>query len=653
MRSPTPPEGARAPHNAGAPLAGVLAANAPYAIIALDEAGLVTVWNEAAERLFGWRAEEVLGRPNPVVPEEDLPSYHRNLRSQPISQLEVSRRTRSGSRVDVSVSNARLPDGGWMAVLIDITDRKRAERELLRSQAERDLALEAAGAETFMIDVNTNMVHVPPVGGRLIGLVAADFPRSMEQIIAAIEEPDRPAMHAAYRRAIETGAADVEYRVVWPDGSKHWILSRAKLVPGEDGHAERILGVSFDITRRKRDEEAQQFLADASMKLETTLDFQATLAQVVRLAVPVMGDHCVLDLVEGDLHHIQRVAVGHVDPKMSERLQITRRSYTLPPGHPTAELLARLKPRLLDVSSPEIERYAYDAVHLDTLRAVAPRQILIIPLGARGRQLGLLGLASRIGYEPRDIALGQELARRVAYALDNARMYEVAQSALLARDELLAMVSHDLRSPLSVVGMAARNLSRGVGAPEVALERIQRSAARMGALIDDLIDLSRLDQGYLHLQCADVALHALLSESVALNQPLAEDKNIHLTLECAEINLWCDAKRLSQVVGNLLSNAIKFTPRGGTVQVAVLVGEEVCIAIEDSGPGIPHEQIDRLFERYWQGSPSAANGIGLGLYIAGGIVKAHGGRIDVKTEIGRGSRFEVVLPQRAPAAAGS
>jgi PAS domain S-box-containing protein len=235
----------------------------------------------------------------------------------------------------------------------------------------------------------------------------------------------------------------------------------------------------------------------------------------------------------------------------------------------------------------------------------------------------------------------------VATAANDATLYEDAQRALRARDEVLAVVSHDLRNPLSIIELGSTTLLRRQDENGDVVLRIKRAGERMSVLIRDLLDASAMDAGRLRVEPTEQGIRALVSEAVEPFRPLADEKHIGLNAEVAvrTDRVLCDRDRIVQVFSNLLGNAIKFTDDGGAVTVCVCEDDRtVKFAVSDTGCGIDEDQLGHVFDRYWQGRTSGW-GVGLGLAIAKGIVEAHHGAIRAESTRGKGTRFEFELPR--------
>lgn len=283
---------------------------------------------------------------------------------------------------------------------------------------------------------------------------------------------------------------------------------------------------------------------------------------------------------------------------------------------------------------------------------------LLAPLCDASRQLvGFVHLTGKRDgdFDRRDEALLAQLAQLAATALNNARLLRHAQAETRLREDMIAVVSHDLRNPLNVIALAAKAL---LGTPQAAaddrlrqkIERIDRAAEHMRALIEDLLDLSRIKSGQLELELRPCAPEAIVEESVEAVRPLAQEKNIRLEVDVASggRQVLCDQRRLRQVFSNLLGNALKFTPAGGRIRVVARdQPDSVCFSVNDTGSGIPREHQARIFDRYWQAPETARLGAGLGLFIAKGIVDAHGGSIGLQSAPGAGSTFTFTIPGEA------
>ena len=285
-----------------------------------------------------------------------------------------------------------------------------------------------------------------------------------------------------------------------------------------------------------------------------------------------------------------------------------------------------------------------------------PNTITADLAGRDGQKLGTIQLWDKkdsAEFDEADEAILTQLAQLAAVALENARLFRAAQDATRARDDLVAIVSHDLRNPVHTIHMAASFLldiapanDRRVQARRQ-LEVIQRSATRANRLIQDLLDVARIQAGGLAVDPIPVDVRSLLNEAAESATPLASAAQLTVGCKPPEqpITVASDRERILQVFANLIGNAIKFTPKGGQIQLlACHEQNEVRFTVVDTGPGIPPEHLDHVFDRYWQAKSTAKLGAGLGLSIAKGIVEAHGGRIWVESPPQSGAQFNFTLP---------
>jgi PAS domain S-box-containing protein len=293
-----------------------------------------------------------------------------------------------------------------------------------------------------------------------------------------------------------------------------------------------------------------------------------------------------------------------------------------------------------------------------------------LPMVAAGVTIGVLRLsfAGERAFDEDEKVFLSSFARKCGLALDRARLYEesvaareLAERAILLRDEFLSIVAHDLGSPLSVIGLWARLIhdvdSTPAGAATVkkGADKIALGVDRIARLLHDLGDVSSIDAGHLSMKREQHDLSAIVTETVESLAPVCAAKGLSIHGNAPPTLLWCDPNRVQQVLGNLVGNAIKFTPDGGRIEVdASTTPWEVLFSVLDTGPGIPDQARAHVFDRYWRGKARDVTvGVGLGLFISKGIVEAHGGRIWVEPVAGGGSRFCFTLPIGAPAARGS
>jgi signal transduction histidine kinase len=289
------------------------------------------------------------------------------------------------------------------------------------------------------------------------------------------------------------------------------------------------------------------------------------------------------------------------------------------------------------------------------------RDMVAVPLVVHDRLLGaiaLLSLTTSRLYGPADVRFVEEVALRVALSIENTRLYRAAWRAAQARDDLLGVVAHDLRNPLNSILIATGMLHRRSGQPERRSQApsaaIERSAKRMNHLIEDLLDITRMEAGALPLEQDNVRAEQIVADSIEAQAGLADSASLELRQDVSGPlpRVWADPHRLMQVFENLIGNAIKFTPAGGRIAVGAAPEDgEVRFWVRDTGGGIAAEDLPHLFDRFWQANKARQHGAGLGLPIVKGIVDAHHGRIWVKSKPGEGTTFSFTIPVRQSRAA--
>jgi signal transduction histidine kinase len=287
--------------------------------------------------------------------------------------------------------------------------------------------------------------------------------------------------------------------------------------------------------------------------------------------------------------------------------------------------------------------------------------VISIPMTARGSAFGAITLASFAAdhaYGPQDLAFAEELGRRAANAIDNARLYREAQDAVKARDEFMSIAAHEMRTPLMALTLQLGTLMRLIakGSPESVEQKIQKAIGqtdRLARLIDHLLDVSRITAGRLVLESTECDLSEVVRESAErfADEAIRAGSEIRMQLEPNVKGRW-DSFRLEQMVTNLVSNAIKYGD-GKPIEIAVENGSKTArLVVRDNGIGIAEKELPRVFEPFHRStSDRRYSGLGLGLHITSQIVRAHGGEIQVKSQVGSGSSFIVELPRHAPASA--
>jgi signal transduction histidine kinase len=282
--------------------------------------------------------------------------------------------------------------------------------------------------------------------------------------------------------------------------------------------------------------------------------------------------------------------------------------------------------------------------------------MVVVPLLVRETVVGVITLiATKFDHRYTEAALStaRDLAAHAALAIDNARLYERAQEAIRGREDILSFVSHDLRNPLMGIELTTETILRSPPQGEERrkgwrqIERIRRGVQHMRRMTEDLLDMGSLDAGQLALSFAPHDVKGLFSDAAHMLAPLAAEKHLTLRFDVDGDGLFvrCDRDPVLRVLSNLIGNAIKFTPANGTITVTGRhLNKQALLSVTDEGPGILPSLRPHIFDRFWQGDGDAPKGRGLGLFIAKGLVEAHGGTLSVEGAEGTGATFSFTLP---------
>lgn len=670
------------------------------AFIATNHQWQFTYVNREAERLLNRTWEELLGKPLWEGFPNGMESvfyreFHRAIADHVTVEFEAFYEL---SERWLEVWAYPFADG--LAIYFrDVTERKRTAEALRESEDRLRLALDFTQIGAWDWDIVTGKLIWNENHYHLFDLrPGADQP-TYALWTGQMHPDDRQATQDAIARALAARTDfEAEYRILWSDGSLHWIVSKGRGIFDATGSAVRMLGVALDITERKRAEEQMQFLTEASSVLTASIDYKTTLVNIAHLMVPTLADFCYFDVLtpEGKL---QRVAQHHIDP--TRQAWFAQIQTYIPPQdfieHPVTHVLKAGKTILIPyVSDGWMQKAATTDAHLQFMRESHLRSLMTVPLIANNRTLGALTLcfAAESGrhYTTDEMTLAEELAHRAALALDNAQLYYQAQEANRVKDEFLAVLSHELRTPLNpILGWAQLLQTRQFDQKTMmqALGIIERNAKLQTQLIGDLLDISRILRGKLSLDTKPVDLQVTIQAAIETMRLSAEAKSIqlHTYFEPGIGQVLGDAGRLQQVIWNLLSNAIKFTPPEGHVEIRLeqagddssgRVGEGrldrtlemtsssssaslsptpnasplaptyASITVTDTGKGINPSFLPHVFDRFRQADSTITRtfgGLGLGLAIVRYMVELHGGtvRADSLGE-NQGATFTVLLP---------
>jgi PAS domain S-box-containing protein len=626
----------------------------------LDGAGSIRYVSPSVERLLGYRAERLLGTPLfDLVHSADRGTVARWLEETLASpgssrcvEVRVRRRDGAWRVLETRARSAEWHDGERVAIANahDVTERRRAEVALRQSEERHRLVVRATNSAIWDWDLRTGRVLWNGESSALLRYRQDEMQPSIAWWFERIHPQDRERVVTDLTSVIDGVGDDwsAEYRLRRGDDSYVHVLDCCLVLRDDRGGAVRVVGAKKDVTERHRSDAMQRFLGGAASLLDASLEYRVTAAALARRVVSTLADCCVIELADGR-GGAECIAFAHVDatrePELRAGGSAISAGVVLTRGEPV--LLGDTEASAADPDDPNrgLATQLCDAGFCSAISA---------PLLAGEETLGAITLATAEPshrFTPLHLVTVTELARQLAQAVTQARLYEAAQQAVRARDEVLHMVSHDLRNPLNTIQLTAALLldsaeERRAGNVE-RLGMIRRVAFQMNDMIQDLLDVSTMDAGGFSVRRRPRVLQELIDDARALLQPLADERHVGLvfTLEDGLPTLDIDDAGILRVLSNLIGNAIKFLPEGGRVETGVRpAGDAVEFTIGDNGPGIPPEQLPHVFDRFWQAREGDRRGSGLGLTIARGMIEAHGGEIRVDSRPGMGTTFRFTLP---------
>jgi PAS domain S-box-containing protein len=637
---------------------------APMGYVTLGKSGEILECNLTAAEMLGLERTALLhSKLSHFVSRESQASwylYQLGLFSTGAKQVcDVLMDRADGRRIAVRLAGIAIgpeDDRRCRMALIEVTKQKRLEDELRFSEARSSGILSISSDAIISIDESQRISLFNEGAEKIFGYSQAEAIGAPLDILI----PERfRSIHKHHVSGFMTGR---EYARRMGTRSSE-IIGRRKsgeefpmdaAISKLDVGGKRIMTVELrDVTEQRRTESEQRFLAEVGSVLASTLDYEDTLTNIARLTVRDLADFCTFDVVEPD-GSIRRLKVMSRDATKAwvcdwlMRVPFER-GYSF-----VTSVIERKRPVLIDrLRNDTVPGFSTRGRDIQALRDAGFQSVLAVPLLVRGKLVGVITLISSSAsrtYGPSDIRLASELAHRAAFSIENARLFGEAQRAVKTREDVLAIVSHDLMGPVTTIGLAAHLLDKFErmegGKIRHLTSTIQRGADRMQLLISDLLDLAKLQSGTFSIKRSVDSMTHIANAVIDGLKLMAEAKRqtLETDLPSGLPAVSVDHQRIGQVLSNLVGNAIKFTPEGGKIRVSARQhGNEVLVSVADSGPGIPSDHLTRVFDWFWQAQGTKRTGSGIGLSIAKGIVEAHGGTIWAESELGKGTSFLFTL----------
>lgn len=576
----------------------------------------------------------------------------------------------------------------FVSVVAGMTVRGRTAELRRRRVEEEQRLLQAvfAGIDDgiTLLDRTGRLVFANAAAARVLGFAspAALLTASPLEIVSRFEirdeagnplPPDQLPSRAVFAGS-PMATTTIRYRT-GQSGPWRWSIVQAHPIFDADGKVIQAINVFRDVTAEREADERQRFLLRAADELSSSLDYEATLAAIARLAVPVLADWCGVDVVEDG--RLKRLATAHIDPnKLASAIELQKR-YPPDPNAATGayEIVRTGKSQLMpNIPRELLTAAAIDEEHLRLIDELELRSYMGVPLVTGGRVLGAITFVmaeSYRSYGDADLAFARALADRAASAIENARLFrevETARAEIAARlageerrraeaeeqtrfaETFVGMLGHDLRNPLNAILMTTRLLRRMVaGAKETnAVERVHASATRMSNMVTQLLDLTRSRlAGGIRIEKTALDVGEAISEVVDELRRGYPTREIAWTPE-GGVRMDADRDRLAQLLSNLIGNAVEHGDPACPVRVHLSGhGGAVTLSVHNEGPTIAPDRLPFLFEPFGRNGARSerSKGLGLGLYITEQIVRAHGGRIEVTSAAGHGTAFVVIFPR--------
>ncbi len=646
--------------------------SAGEAVVAVDREGRILSWNAAATRLFGVRSRHVVG----LCVFDLLPPGELRERAAALMERTETGRSWQGEltvpggdgrsfAVHATISPLRDEGGtiaGSVCVARDASDRHAAAEALRESEQRAAMVRAAADAVIWEMDFRTGEVRWSDAMTTTFGYP----PDTVEPTTAwwheRVHPDDRARVADRFRAAVAEGARlwTEEYRFRRHDGGYALVFDRAHVARDAHGHAVGAVGAIVDLTERRRLREEQRFLSQASMILDLSLDYEATLPTIARLATTTLADVCFVRVEPGD-GSPPFSAASHSDPRLQPVVDEIRSFFD--GGSVRPALLDRIRrsgePLLFSRLADDLGDRLELGRHIGGLaRSLGARTAVAVPLRAKQELVGVLVVARTSEtdrYDETDVQMLEELGRRIGLAVDHARLFQQAQLANRAKSDFLAVISHELRTPLTAVVGYADLLSAEVSGPlneqqKHQVDRIRAGSDRLLHIIESILAFARLETGTERAYRVRVELATLLARLEEVLGPRVREDGSRLEIDAtaAPDVVVTDGEKVLQVLLGLLLNAMKFG-KGGAIRLRVSGGDgRVAFDVSDTGAGIAPEHLPHIFNPFWQAEQPAtrrAGGAGLGLSVARRTARLLGGDVSVLESSPEGTTFRLEIPQ--------
>lgn len=631
-------------------------------IFTADHNGYYTDVNEAGCRLLGLSRKEIIGKHiKDFIPKSELPKLEEKMKSLKNDKLipltEWNMKTHSGEYIPVEVSDTVLKDGRWIGIVRDISERIEARKKLQNSEQKFRGLLEAAQDAIVIVDSKGLIVFINQQTLNWFGYKESELYQRPIEILVPDHFKDK---HIIQRNGF------LESPIARPMGRGIELFGRRKdgsefpvevaLSPSMSAEGRLVTAVIRDITEAKKREQETHFLAEIGKSLSESLDPDIILSLSAELIVPRLADCCIIRNKDED-GRFRAKKIVHRDPAKVQRfMDYTNMVVDSTEIHNTLDDMILKGETFVSIEGIRTAPLSIKPELQEIIKELNIHSFIVVPLKPKNDVLGTISFIltdSTRSFELSDVSFFERVTQRISLSLENAKLYRDATQAIKTREDVLSVVSHDLKNPLAFITLKTQLLGKS---KEITPEKladftkgISKATGQMQHLIDDLLDFAKLESGTFTLDLAPHNVNSLINPLIEIISAQAAEKQITFDVQIKNhmAELVCDADRIRQVLSNLLGNAIKFTQNGGAISLAIQ-GEEsgTLFCVTDNGPGIPEEHLEKIFDRFWQLENTKKMGSGLGLSICKAIVQAHGGKIWAESKEMKGSRFYFSIPSR-------
>lgn len=637
-------------------------AKASDGIFTADHNGYYIDVNEAGCRLLGLSRKEIIGKHiRDFIPKDELPKLEEKMKSikndEPVPLTEWNMKTHSGEYIPVEVSDTVLKDGRWIGIVRDISERIESRKKLQNSEQKFRGLLEAAQDAIVIVDSKGLIVFINQQTLNWFGYKESELYQRPIEILVPDQFRDKHIMQrngfleSPIARPMGRG---IELFARRKDGSEFPV--EVALSPSMSAEGRLITAVIRDISEAKKREQETLFLAEIGKSLSESLDPDIILSLSAGLIVPRLADCCVIRSKDED-GRFRAKKIVHRDPAKVQRFtDYTNMVVDSTEIHNTLDDMILKGETFVSIGGIRTAPLYIKPELQGIVKELNIHSFIVVPLKPKNDVLGTISFIltdSTRSFELSDVSFFERVTQRISLSLENAKLYRDATKAIKTREDVLSVVSHDLKNPLAFITLKTQLLGRS---KEITPEKlvdftkgISKATSQMQHLIDDLLDFAKLESGTFKLDLLPHNVNSLINPLIEIISTQAAEKQIHFDVQIKDYmaDIVCDADRIRQVLSNLLGNAIKFTQNGGTITLTIKSEETgTLFCVTDNGPGIPKEHLEKIFDRFWQMESTRKMGSGLGLSICKAIVQAHGGKIWAESKEMKGSQFYFTIPSR-------